>query len=159
MKPTRPTTTIPTKSRAETLEEETLDKLPVTDHLEELRWRIVKCLIAIGVGFVGTYAFARQIFNYLVSPLVRVMPEDGQLIWDPSQIPVEDFNRRLKKLRKRAKKKAKNGKGVAVVRAARRRWGQLEALGAKDSCCGKDFDDRCSRCPRSAGELVLAPLE
>ena len=63
------------------MEETDLDKLPVTDHLEELRWRIVKCFIAIGVGFVGTYAFARQIFSFLVSPLVKVMPADSQLIY------------------------------------------------------------------------------
>lgn len=57
------------------------DKLPITDHLEELRWRLIKCVVAVIVGFVGTYAFARQIFNFLVAPLVKVMPAEGQLIY------------------------------------------------------------------------------
>lgn len=57
------------------------EKLPITDHLEELRWRLVKCVIAIGVGFLATYTFSEKIFNFLVSPLIRVMPADGQLIY------------------------------------------------------------------------------
>ena len=57
------------------------DKIPINDHLEELRWRLVKCVIAIAVGFVGTYAFSEKIFNFLVSPLVKVMPEKSQLIY------------------------------------------------------------------------------
>jgi sec-independent protein translocase protein TatC len=60
------------------LEEE---KAPITDHLEELRWRLIKCVIAVAVGFVSTYAFSEKIFNFLVSPLVKVMPEESQLIY------------------------------------------------------------------------------
>ncbi len=57
------------------------EKLPITDHLEELRWRIVKCLVAVAVGFVGTYAFAKQIFNFLVGPYMAVKPPESQLIF------------------------------------------------------------------------------
>jgi sec-independent protein translocase protein TatC len=57
------------------------DKLPINEHLEELRWRLVKCVVAIAVGFVGTYAFSDKIFNFLVSPLVKVMPKESQLIY------------------------------------------------------------------------------
>lgn len=57
------------------------EKLPINEHLEELRWRLVKCVVAIAVGFVGTYAFSDKIFNFLVSPLVKVMPEESQLIY------------------------------------------------------------------------------
>jgi len=60
-------------------------KLPITDHLEELRWRLVKCLIAIAVGFCITYAFAQQIFDLLTSPLVSVMPKGSKLIYTSLQ--------------------------------------------------------------------------
>lgn len=56
-------------------------KAPISDHLEELRWRLIKCVAAIAVGFAGTYAFSEKIFNFLVSPLVKVMPEESQLIY------------------------------------------------------------------------------
>lgn len=60
------------------LEEE---KAPIADHLEELRWRLIKCVLAVAVGFVATYAFSEKIFNFLVSPLVKVMPKESQLIY------------------------------------------------------------------------------
>ena len=57
------------------------EKLPITDHLEELRWRLIKCLIAIGVGFCISYAFAKQIFNFFISPLVKALPPGSRLIY------------------------------------------------------------------------------
>jgi hypothetical protein len=76
---------------------------------------------------------------------------------DLAAMPVEDFNRRLKKLRRRAKK-ALRGEGGSKNKAALRRWQKLQELGHKSSCCGEPFPKRCKRCPRSAGELVVAPL-
>jgi len=57
------------------------EKLPITDHIEELRWRLIKCVIAVGVGFVATYAFKERIFEFLVAPLARVLPENSHLIY------------------------------------------------------------------------------
>jgi sec-independent protein translocase protein TatC len=57
------------------------DKLPIHDHLEEFRWRLIKCVIAVAVGFVATYAFKERIFQFLVSPLVKVLPENSFLIY------------------------------------------------------------------------------
>jgi sec-independent protein translocase protein TatC len=57
------------------------DKLPFTDHLEELRSRLIKCFIAVGVGFVGGYFFKEKIFDVLVAPLARVMHEGDSLIY------------------------------------------------------------------------------
>lgn len=57
------------------------EKLPVTDHLEELRWRLIKCLIAVAVGFGVSYAFVQPIFNFFVSPLVEAMPPGSRLIY------------------------------------------------------------------------------
>ncbi len=57
------------------------ERQPIIDHLEELRWRLVKCAVAIGIGFVLTYAFAQDIFNFLVEPYMAVKPDDSRLIF------------------------------------------------------------------------------
>jgi sec-independent protein translocase protein TatC len=59
----------------------TEEKLPITDHLEELRWRLIKSFTAVGVGFVVYYAFAEKIFNFLTSPLMQAMPKGSHLIY------------------------------------------------------------------------------
>ncbi len=57
------------------------DKQPFLSHLEELRRRLVICAIAIGIGFVFSYIFAKQLFSYLILPLTKVLPDDSQLIF------------------------------------------------------------------------------
>lgn len=47
-------------------------QMPFTSHLEELRSRLLKCCLALGVGFVGCFAFAEEIFYVLTAPLRRV---------------------------------------------------------------------------------------
>jgi sec-independent protein translocase protein TatC len=44
-------------------------EMPLTAHLEELRWRIVKSLLAIAAGFLVAYFFADQLFEILIRPL------------------------------------------------------------------------------------------
>jgi len=57
------------------------DKQPFLGHLEELRKRLVICAIAVGVGFIISYIFAKQLFSYLVLPLTKVLPDDSRLIF------------------------------------------------------------------------------
>ena len=57
------------------------DKIPFTAHLEELRERLIKCFIAIGVGFVVTYGFKEKLFQILMHPLVSVMKTGETLIF------------------------------------------------------------------------------
>jgi sec-independent protein translocase protein TatC len=45
-------------------------KMPLTAHLEELRWRILKALVAVMIAFVGAYNFADHLFAFLAQPLV-----------------------------------------------------------------------------------------
>ena len=52
-------------------------KLPFTTHLEELRRRIIICLIAIVVGFLICYGFKEQIFEFVAIPLVASLPNDN----------------------------------------------------------------------------------
>jgi sec-independent protein translocase protein TatC len=67
------------KNPATMLEED--EKIPFTSHLEELRNRLIKCLIAVGVGFVLSYGFKEILFKILVLPLVKVMAEGDHLIF------------------------------------------------------------------------------
>jgi sec-independent protein translocase protein TatC len=61
---------------------ETLDqKMPFTEHLEELRHRLIICFIAVGAGFLISYFFAKQLFELLMLPLIRVMPPGEKLIF------------------------------------------------------------------------------
>ncbi len=57
------------------------DKLPFTAHLDELRSRLIKSFIAVGAGFLLCYGFKEQLFDVLLYPLMRVMPEGGKLIF------------------------------------------------------------------------------
>ena len=55
--------------------------MTLLDHLSELRVRLVRCLIALTVGFFACYSFAEQLFNYLMLPLTRALPAGGKLIY------------------------------------------------------------------------------
>lgn len=43
-------------------------EMPFLDHLEELRWRIIKALIAVVAGSLLCFLFIEEIFNFLVRP-------------------------------------------------------------------------------------------
>ncbi len=51
------------------------------EHLEELRTRLIKCLIAIAIGFFVSYAFKEKIFAILTQPLLEVLDGKGSLIF------------------------------------------------------------------------------
>jgi sec-independent protein translocase protein TatC len=57
------------------------EKQPFLKHLEELRNRLVVCVIAVGVGFVISYFFSERLFQILILPLKAVMPEGERLIF------------------------------------------------------------------------------
>jgi len=46
--------------------------MPLTAHLEELRWRLIKALGAVAVAFAVCYGFSEPIFTLLTRPLVGV---------------------------------------------------------------------------------------
>ncbi|MDX1707754.1 MAG: twin-arginine translocase subunit TatC [Desulfobacterales bacterium] len=57
------------------------EKIPFTSHLEELRGRLIKIFIAIGIGFAASYGFKETLFEILVRPLVKVMEQGDHLIF------------------------------------------------------------------------------
>jgi sec-independent protein translocase protein TatC len=50
-------------------------------HLEELRERLIKSFIAVGVGCVIGYIFKEELFNILLLPLKDLLPEGERLIF------------------------------------------------------------------------------
>lgn len=57
------------------------EKLPFTEHLEELRKRILYCLAAVAIGFILSYNFAEQLFLVLAHPLRVYLPKDSSFIF------------------------------------------------------------------------------
>lgn len=55
-------------------------KMPLTAHLEELRWRLVKSLAVTAVAFVVTYNFADHLFAFLTRPLLALQSQHVELI-------------------------------------------------------------------------------
>jgi sec-independent protein translocase protein TatC len=45
------------------------DKLPFTDHLDELRHRLIISVVTVGIGFAVSYAFSQQILILLQRPM------------------------------------------------------------------------------------------
>ncbi len=62
------------------MEEESDARMPLTAHLEELRWRIVRVLIAVSLAFVVCYNFSDQLFTFLVRPLAQIRPDQALVI-------------------------------------------------------------------------------
>jgi sec-independent protein translocase protein TatC len=54
--------------------------MPLTGHLEELRWRLITSLVAVGVAFIPCYFFANVLFDFLARPLRQVTQEPLNLI-------------------------------------------------------------------------------
>lgn len=53
------------------------EKSPFTEHLGELRDRLVRSFIAVAIGFVVAYFFKEKLFEILTAPLITAMGEDG----------------------------------------------------------------------------------
>lgn len=56
-------------------------RLPLTEHLEELRKRLIRSLGAMGVGTALCYAWAETLYGMLLSPLIAHLPPESHLIF------------------------------------------------------------------------------
>lgn len=55
---------------------------PLLDHLVELRGRLMRCVLALGIAFAICFTFADEIFGFLVRPLTHAFPAgQGKLIY------------------------------------------------------------------------------
>ena len=57
------------------------DKLPLTSHLDELRKRLIRCSVAVIIGFLISYGFKEKLFAILTRPLMEVMDAGDTLIF------------------------------------------------------------------------------
>jgi sec-independent protein translocase protein TatC len=76
--------------------EEQMAGMSFLEHLEELRSRIIKALLAVGVGFVACWYYAERIFGYMQRPIMAALHNhhlDEKLVY---LNPTEPFNMYLK---------------------------------------------------------------
>ncbi|MBB5142076.1 sec-independent protein translocase protein TatC [Desulfovibrio intestinalis] len=71
----------PTDDDEDDDEDEQGKSMGLMDHLGELRGRIVRCCIAIAVGFFACWAVVDPIFDALVNPLLAVLPKGSHAIY------------------------------------------------------------------------------
>lgn len=57
------------------------DKMPFTAHLEELRSRLVRILIAVGLGCGACWFFREWLFAVITRPLFDVLPQESAIIF------------------------------------------------------------------------------
>ncbi|MGA7105637.1 MAG: twin-arginine translocase subunit TatC [Candidatus Deferrimicrobiaceae bacterium] len=56
-------------------------RLPLTEHLDELRQRLIRSLIAMGLGTALCYSRAEILYQMLLAPLTKQLPVDSRLIF------------------------------------------------------------------------------
>jgi sec-independent protein translocase protein TatC len=54
-------------------EEEEMSKMSFLDHLVELRTRLIRCVIAVAIGFFACFTYAKEIFEYLARPAYEAL--------------------------------------------------------------------------------------
>ncbi len=60
-------------------------ELTIVDHLIELRDRIIKSLMAILILFLSLFYFSNDIYTFVATPLISVLPENmGMIAIDPT---------------------------------------------------------------------------
>ena len=57
------------------------ERKPFLEHLEELRQRLIVCILAVGIGFVVSYFFSDKLFLVLIRPLREALPKESHLIF------------------------------------------------------------------------------
>ncbi len=73
-----------------------LPAMSFLQHLEELRMRIIRALVAVGVGFCACWYYAEPIFGYMQRPIMTALQNhhlDTKLVY---LSPTEPFNMYLK---------------------------------------------------------------
>lgn len=64
---------------------ESSEELTIVDHLIELRDRILKSILAILLLFLSLFYFSNDIYTFVASPLLEVLPENmGMIAIDPT---------------------------------------------------------------------------
>ena len=57
------------------------EKLTLTDHLDELRTRLIRAILYLALGMMIAWVFYKPIFHYLELPLQSVLKQSHGQIW------------------------------------------------------------------------------
>ena len=49
--------------------------MPLLAHLEELRSRLIRCLIAVAIGFAVCYGVSAPLLRFFLAPIREALPE------------------------------------------------------------------------------------
>ncbi len=64
-------------------------EMTFVEHLEELRKRVIKCIIGVAVGFTVSYVYSKELFFILMRPLLSILPKSQkQLVFTN---PIQPF--------------------------------------------------------------------
>jgi sec-independent protein translocase protein TatC len=63
-------------------------KMSFLDHLDELRRRIIYAVVSVLVGFVISFFFINEIFDFIMRPMQELLPAGGTLVYTE---PTEAF--------------------------------------------------------------------
>jgi sec-independent protein translocase protein TatC len=66
-------------------ERPTPDRMTFLEHLEELRVRLLHCLVALVVGFAAAWGFHKRIFHFLTDPLRTAFPDVKFIFTSPAE--------------------------------------------------------------------------
>ncbi len=58
-----------------------LGEMGLVEHLEDLRTKLIKAIIAAFLGMLACFAFSEKLFDWLMLPLYRALPEDSTMIY------------------------------------------------------------------------------
>ncbi len=75
---------------------EDMPAMSFLEHLEELRRRIIYCLIAVAVGFFACWAYAERIYGMMQAPIMTALKNNGMAERLVYLNPTEPFNLYLK---------------------------------------------------------------
>ena len=77
----QPTTLLPAEADSDKTEERESGKMSFLEHLDELRKRILRVILYIGIGFAASFYFAPRIYEFLAIPVKRSLPEGYELVF------------------------------------------------------------------------------
>ena len=68
-------------------------KMSFLEHLDELRRRLVRIALYIGIGFLASFYFSKDIYHFISRPLLSVLPAGTKLAYTN---PTDPFTLYLK---------------------------------------------------------------
>ena len=86
--------TLPPQDETETPDPHHLSAKPFLEHLEELRWTILKSVVALVIGVVVCFLITPQILDLMMGPLMQAGVDPKEFLWnvgviDPFVIQLE----------------------------------------------------------------------